>query len=124
MEREEEGKLTIKMIPDLTDVLKWKDLGSASMSKHFRVFETYLSHHFGVEGFPLDQVVRPKLKPLFWAELTDRHADSMGLRRDFFKFEMCNYCCRAIAPIVPFKEAHHLRCSDEKVLSKWVWQPV
>jgi hypothetical protein len=104
MECEEEGKLTIKMIPDLTDVLKWKDRGSASMSKHFRVFETYLSHHFGVEGFLLDWVMRPKLKPVFWAELTDHRADSMGLPPDFFKFEMCDYYCRMIAPIVPFKE--------------------
>jgi hypothetical protein len=52
--------VTIKMIPELTDVPKWKDHGTAaSMSKHFRVFETYLSHHFRVEGFPLDWVVRP-----------------------------------------------------------------
>ena len=57
MEREEEGKVTIKMIPDLTDVPKWKDHGSTSMSKHFRDFETYLSWHYGVEGFPLDWVV-------------------------------------------------------------------
>jgi hypothetical protein len=61
MEREEEGKITIKMIPDLMDVPKWKDRGSTSMSKHFRVFETFLSHHYGVEGFPLDWVVRSKL---------------------------------------------------------------
>ena len=120
MEREEEGKVTIKMIPDLTDVPKWKDRGTAaSMSKHFRVFETYLSHHFGVEGFPLDWVVRPSLKPLFWNELTDRRAESMGQRPDFFKFEMCDYYCRTLAPIVPFEEAHHLRCSDEKVIAEW-----
>ncbi len=41
MEREEEGKVTIKMIPDLTDVSKWKDRGTvASMSKHFHVLKT------------------------------------------------------------------------------------
>jgi len=57
MEREEEGKVTVKIIPDLTDVPKWKDRGSMSMSKHFRDFETYLSQHYGVEGFPLYWVV-------------------------------------------------------------------
>ena len=57
MECEEEGKVTIKMIPDLTDVPKWKDHGSTSMSKNFRDFKTYLSQHYGVEGFPLDWVV-------------------------------------------------------------------
>ena len=46
MEHEEEGKVTIKMIPDLTDVPKWKDRGSTSMSKHFQDFETYLSQHY------------------------------------------------------------------------------
>ncbi len=120
MEREEEGRVTIKMIPDLTDVPKWKDRGTAaSMSKHFRVFETYLSHHFGVEGFPLDWVVRPSLRPVFWSELTDRRADAEGRRPDFFKLEMCDYYCRTVAPIVPFEEAHHLRCSDEKVIAQW-----
>jgi hypothetical protein len=53
MEREEEGKVTVKMIRDLTDVPKWKDRGLTSTSKHFRDFETYLSQHYGVEGFPL-----------------------------------------------------------------------
>ena len=57
MECEEEGKMTIKKIPDLTDVPKWKDRGSTSMLQHFRDFETYLSQHYGVEGFPLDRVV-------------------------------------------------------------------
>jgi hypothetical protein len=53
IECEEEGKVTVKVIPDLTDVPKWKDHGSTSMLKHFRDFETYLSHHYGVEGFQL-----------------------------------------------------------------------
>jgi hypothetical protein len=47
MEFEEEGKVTIRMIPDLTDVTKWKDRGSTSMSKHFRDFKTYLSALWG-----------------------------------------------------------------------------
>jgi hypothetical protein len=64
MEHEEEGNITVKMIPDLTDVPKWKDCGSTSMSKHFRVFETYLSQHYGVEGSSLDWVVRSSLRPV------------------------------------------------------------
>ena len=52
MERAEEGEVTIKMIPDLTDVPKWKDRGSTSMLKHFRDSETYLSQHYRVEGSP------------------------------------------------------------------------
>jgi hypothetical protein len=27
--------------------------------------------------------------------------------------------CRVHAPIIPHNEAHHLRCSDDKVLAKW-----
>lgn len=61
MECEEEGKVTIKMIPDLTDIPTCKDRGLASMLKHLRDFETYLSQHYGVEGFPLDWVVQTNL---------------------------------------------------------------
>lgn len=119
MEREEEGKVTVKMIPDLTDIPKWKDRGSTSMSKHFRDFETYLSQHYGVEGFPLDWVVRPSLRPLFWADLNTPQAEQQGLRPDFFKFEETDHRCRVHAPIVPFDEAHHLCCSDDKVVAEW-----
>ena len=61
MECEEEGKVTIKMITDLKDIPKWKDRGSMSMLKHFRDFKTYLSQHYGLEGFPLDWMVRTSL---------------------------------------------------------------
>ena len=98
MEREEEGKVTIKMIPDLTDIPKWKDRGSTSMSKHFRDFETYLSQHYGVEGFPLDWVVRPNLHPMFWANLTTLQAKQLSLRPDFFKFEETDHKCHVQLP--------------------------
>ncbi len=75
MEREEEGKVTIKMILDLTDIPRWKDRGLTSMLKHFRDFKTYLSQHYGVEGFPLDWVVHPNLKPVFWVDLASDNAD-------------------------------------------------
>ena len=77
MEHEEEGKVTIKLIPDLTDVPKWKDRGSTSMSKHFQDFETYLSQHYGVEGFPLDWVVQTNLRPMFWADLMMLQAEQL-----------------------------------------------
>jgi len=100
MEREEEGKVTIKMIPDLTDVPKWKDHCSTSMSKHFRDFETYLSQHYGVEGFPLDWVVRPNLRPVFWVDLTAAEAERLGQSPDFFKFKETDHRCRVHAPRV------------------------
>jgi hypothetical protein len=75
MECEKEGKVTIKMIPDLTDVPKWKDRGSTSMSKHFRDFETYLSQHYGVKRFPLDWVVQPDIRPVFWVDLMTAEAE-------------------------------------------------
>jgi hypothetical protein len=49
MEREEEGKITGRMIPELTNIPKWKDRGQNTMSKHFRDFETFLSQPYGVE---------------------------------------------------------------------------
>jgi hypothetical protein len=119
MEREEEGKITVKMIPDLTDVPKWKDRGSTSMSKHFRVFETYLSQHYGVEGFPLDWVVRSSLRPVYWSNVITLNAQQRGLRPDFFKFEETDHQCRIHAPIVSIEDQHHLKCDDEKVIAEW-----
>jgi hypothetical protein len=119
MEREEEGKVTIKTIPDLTDVPKWKDHGSTSMSKHFGDFETYLSQHYGVEGSPLDWVVRTNFRPVFWADLTTLQAEQCGLCPDFFKFEETDRQCLVHAPIIPHDECHLLRCSDDKVLAEW-----
>ena len=56
MEQEEEGKVTLKMIPDLMDVPVYQ--ASVTMSKHFCNFKTYLSQCYGVENFPLDYVVQ------------------------------------------------------------------
>lgn len=53
MEWHEEGKITLKSIPDFTDV----PCSSVTMSKHFCNFKTYLSQCYGVEGFPLDYMV-------------------------------------------------------------------
>jgi hypothetical protein len=119
MEREEEGKITVILIPDLTDVPKWKDPGSTSMSKHFRVFETYLSQHYGVLGFPLDWVVRSSLRPVYWSRVITLNAQQRGLRPNFFKFEETDLQCRIHAPIVSIDDQHHLKCNDEKVIAEW-----
>ncbi len=78
MECKEEGKVTIKMIPDLTDFPKWKDQGHTSISKHFHNFETHLSQHYGVKGFPLDWVVQSKLPTSCWSMVKTMHAQSKG----------------------------------------------
>ena len=87
MEREEKGKVSVKMIPDLTDIPKWKDQGHASMSKHFRDFETYLSQHYGVEGFPIDWVVGSTLPAIRWTSVETAHAQSEGKKPNFFRLE-------------------------------------
>lgn len=48
-ERKKEGKVSLKDIPDLTDVPTYRSM--ITMLKHFRDFETYLSQHYGV-GIP------------------------------------------------------------------------
>ena len=66
MQCEEEGKISLKDIADLTNMPKYK--AQTSISKHFRDFETYLSQHYGGEGFPLDYVVHPKLAVPAWVD--------------------------------------------------------
>lgn len=66
MERKEEGKVTLKDIPDLTDVPTYRS--TITISKHFNDFETYLSQRYGVEGFPLDYVVRTILASASWGD--------------------------------------------------------
>lgn len=66
---EQEGKITVKDIPYLTDVLKYK--GHITMSKPFREFETYLSQHCGVDDFVLDYYVWPKLVAASWIKTMD-----------------------------------------------------
>ena len=87
MEHEEEGKITIKMIPDLINIPKWKDCGHNTMSKHFRDFETYLSQHYGVDGFPLDWVVRPNLPAITWGSVTTPRVQNEGMNLTSFAFK-------------------------------------
>ena len=119
MERKEEGKVTIKMIPDLTDISKWKDRGHTSMSKHFRDFETYLSQHYGVEGFPLNWVVQLRLPAIRWSTVETARALSEGKKPNFFRLEETDYICRNFTSIVPQNDEIHLRCDDPKVKADW-----
>ena len=64
MEREEHSKISLKSISELTDIPMNKS--TASMFKHICNFESYLSTHNGIEGFPLDYVVQSTLTHLPW----------------------------------------------------------
>ena len=55
MEPKEHGKISLKSISKLTDIPMYKS--TMSMSKGICDFESYLSSHYGAEGFPLDYVV-------------------------------------------------------------------
>ena len=97
------------------EIPKWKDCSLTSMSKHFRDFGTYLSLLYGVEGFPLDWVVRPQVRPVYWSNLTTLSAHQHGKRPNFYAFEETDHRCQTIVPIVPWDDAHHLKCNDPKV---------
>jgi len=119
MEREEKGKITIKMIPDLTNIPKWKDRGHNTMSKHFRDFETFLSQHYGVDGFPLNWVVRLNLPAITWGSVMTPHVQSEGKKPDFVCFPETDYICRNFTHIVPCNDDVHLVCDDLRVCVEW-----
>ena len=50
MEHEEEGRITLKFIPNLTNMTFYHSM--VTMSKQFHDLETYLSQHYGLEGIP------------------------------------------------------------------------
>jgi hypothetical protein len=89
------------------------------MSKHFRDFETFLSQHYGVDGFPLDWVVRPNLPAITWGSVTTPRAQSEGKKPDFFCFQETNYICRNFMHIVPRNDTVHLVCDDPRVRAEW-----
>ena len=64
MEHEEDGKILLKSIPKLTDILMNKS--TTSISKNTHDFKSYLPIHYRVEGSPLDYVVQLKLTHLPW----------------------------------------------------------
>ena len=102
MLREEHGKVALKDISELTDIPKFKT--TTSMSKHIREFETFLSTKYGVDGFPLDYVLRPKLVDRPMSDLEDRIPDRWQYPTktmpDFFDFAQTDEICRRWAPII------------------------
>ena len=59
MEREEEGRITVKSISKLMDMPVYSLF--MTVLKNFCHFERYLSQRYGVEGVPLDYVLHPIL---------------------------------------------------------------
>ncbi len=64
MECEEHDKVSLKSVSELMDIPTYKS--TMSMSKHIHDFESYLSTHYGVEGFRLDYIMGPTLAHLPW----------------------------------------------------------
>ena len=94
MEHEEEGKVTIKMIPDLTNIPKWKDHGQNTMSKHINNFEMFLCQYYGVEGFLLDWVVRLNLAVISCGSIMTAPAQSKCRTPELFVLQETDYMCR------------------------------
>ena len=65
------SKANLEMVLKLTDVPKYKS--TMGMSTYLCNFESYLSTHYGVEGFPLDYVVWPKLAHLPWHTMSPQN---------------------------------------------------
>jgi hypothetical protein len=89
------------------------------MSKHFRDFETYLSQHYGVKGFPLDWVVRLTLPAITWKSVMSAHTQREGKKSDFFSFQETNYMCRNFMHNVSCNDAAHPVCDNLKVRVEW-----
>ena len=94
--------MTLKNINELTDIPKFKS--TMSMSKHIRKFETFLSTKYGVDGFPLDYVLRAKLADMLISHLDERIPDRWQMPTKtmpgFFDFVQTDEICRRWAPII------------------------
>ena len=101
MECKEHSKISLKDIPDLTDIPKYKS--TMSMLTHIWDFESYLVTHYGVEGFPLDYVVRPKLAHAYWHTFQPQNRAYImyNVFPTFFQFNKTDFNCRKWAQIIP-----------------------
>ena len=119
MERKEHSKISLKSVSELMDIPTYKS--TMSMSKHIHDFESYLSTHYGVEGFPLDYVVQPNLTHV------PRHTmQPQNLKRsvcnaflDFFQVDKTNYNSRCFAQIVSDRDNYTVWKDNPTVLAKW-----
>ena len=117
MEWEEEGKITLKSIPDLMDMPVYHL--SITMPNYFCDFETFLSQSYGVEGFPLDYVVQQTLTATSWGDFIPQEqcCPWQGeLMLDFFQFEESNYHCCRMAPFVDPTYEDMVRNTPEDIL--------
>ena len=100
MEHKEGDKVTLKDIPDLTDVPNYRS--TITIFKHFRDFETYLSQCYGVEGFPLDYDVKTRLASAHWGDSEAPRPRPGGKEPipDFSNFKESNYQCHRFTHII------------------------
>ncbi len=77
---------------------------TTSISKHIRKFKTFLSTKYGVDGFPLNYVLRLKLVDKPWNTLDEHIPDRWQYpdktMPDFFDFAQTDETCRRWAPII------------------------
>lgn len=102
MEHKEHGKISLKSVSKLMDVPTYKS--TSSMSMHIRNFKSYLSTHYGVEGFPLDYVVRPKLAHVPWHMMQRQNPrwNVYNAFPDFFQVDETDYNSRRFTQIFSY----------------------
>ena len=100
MEHKEHGKISLKSVSELTDILMYKS--TMSMLKHICDFESYLSTHYGVEGFHLDYIVGPTLAHLPWhtMSLQNLRGNVYNAFPDLFQVEETDFNSPRFAQIV------------------------
>ena len=115
MKCKEEGKITIKDIPNLMFLPEYK--GHNTTSKYFRDCKTHLSQHYGVKCFPLNHVIWSTLSASSWMKAMDHSTMSKGSFSYFFNFKEV-YCegCR-FADILSQEATIPLVTTDKKVLA-------
>ena len=115
MEHKEHGKISLKSVSQLTDIPTYKS--TMSMSKHIQDFESYLSTHYGVEEFPLDYVVRPKLAHLPWITMRPQNlrGNVHNAFPDFFQVDETDYNSRHFARMVSDREPLHMDLQSDRI---------
>ena len=91
------------------------------MLKHIRDFESYLSSHYGVEGFPLDYNVQPKLAHLPWQMMNQQNlrGNVHNPYPDFFQVEETDFNSHRFAQIVYDRDNYYVQTKNPTVLAQW-----
>jgi len=82
-------------------------------SKHFPNIETFLSQHYGVEGFPLGYVVQHSFAAAHWSEELALHCMSTCVTLKFFNFHETDFYYFKFADIVLYEDTVHLISTDK-----------